>query len=175
MNNRYLPLSASQMTKKLNTTRRPTACITTRIQSYIHTSGQMIGRWGSTKYCGIWDWYSGAESSTITLLMADISRNTIMDKTTHNSQRYVSRGSQIPLCPFFWRLSLVEKLISTSHDGIILLISSHRYKNRDLISVLLNWLLVLNVDLISDWSYCQLESFPSNRFRPISIFEHVIH
>ena len=100
MNNRCLPLSASQITKKLNTTRRPTACITTRIQPYIHTSGQMIGRWGSTKYCGIWDWYSRAEWSTVTLLMADISRNTIMDKTTHNSQRYVSRGSQILLCPF---------------------------------------------------------------------------
>ena len=48
----------------------------------------------------IWHWYSRAEWSTVTLLMADISRNTIMDKTTHNSQRYVSRGSQIPLCPF---------------------------------------------------------------------------
>ena len=67
---------------------------------------------------------------------------------------------------FFWRLSLVETLISASHDGIILLILSHRDKNRDLISVLLNWLLVLNVDLISDWSYWQLESF---------LFEHVIH
>ena len=67
---------------------------------------------------------------------------------------------------FFWRLSLVETLISASHDGIILLILSHRDKNRDLISVLLNWLLVLNVDLISDLSYWQLESF---------LFEHVIH
>ena len=30
---------------------------------------------------------------------------------------------------------------------------------------------IYNVDPISDWSYRHLESFPLNRFRPISIFE----
>ena len=170
-----LPLSVIQITKK-NKYIHEAHCMHHYMHTVIHTY-----KWSNDRSIRIklntaeFERYSRAESSTVTLLMADISRKTIMDKTTHNSQRYVSRGSQIALCPFVWRLSLVEKLISASHDGMILLISSHRYKNRDLISVLLNWLLVLNVDLISDWSYYQLESFPSNRFWPISIFGHVIH
>ena len=42
----------------------------------------------------------------------------------------------------------MEKLISASHDGMILLISSHRDKNRDLISVLLK--LITSLERRSD-------------------------
>ena len=162
--------------KKLNTSRRPTACITSRIQSY------MTYKWSNNRSMRIKVNTAGFETGIQGLNRQQLSYSWRIFRVIQSWTRHsitlrgtcrVDRKSRF--VHLFWRLWLVEKLISASHDGIILLILSHRDKNRDLISVLLNWLLVLNVDLISDWSYRQLESFPSNRFRPISIFGHVIH